>query len=103
MLDEIIEGIEVFAALALYFLPAITADRRRRRDVLTIALFNACLGWTGFGWLIALYWATLPNPPPGVEHEVVRKRRMHTMVAFSQALAARVARREARDRTAEDR
>jgi len=103
MLDEVIEGIEVFAALALYFLPAIIADRRRRRDMLTIALFNACLGWTGFGWLIALYWACLPNPPVGMEHEVVAKRRVLSMVAFSQALAARVARREARDRKAQDR
>lgn len=102
MLEEIIEGIEVFAALVLYFLPAIVADRRRRRDVLTIALFNACLGWTGFGWLIALYWAILPNPPVGVEHEVVLKRKVLSMLAFSQALAARVARRDARDRNAGD-
>jgi hypothetical protein len=102
MLDEIIEGVEVFTALALYFLPAIIADRRHRRDVLTIALFNACLGWTGFGWLLALYWANSPNPPAGVEHEVVAKRRMRSMVAFSQALAARVARRDARERKTED-
>lgn len=102
MLDEIIQGIEVFAALALYFLPAIVADRRRRRDVLTIALFNACLGWTGFGWLIALYWAILPNPPVGVEREVVLKRRVLSMLAFSQALAARVAQRDAHHRNTED-
>lgn len=102
MLDGIIEGVEVFAALALYFLPAMVADRRRRRDVLTVALFNACLGWTGFGWLIALYWAMSPNPPAGVEREVVLKRRVLSMVAFSQALAAHVARREANDRKAED-
>lgn len=81
------------AALALYFLPAIVADRRKRYDLLTLALFNACLGWTVFGWLLALYWAKLPNPPADVAREVARKRRLSSMRAFSNALNSRVERR----------
>lgn len=40
------------AAIALYFLPAVIADRRQRHDKLTIALFNALFAWTGIGWLM---------------------------------------------------
>lgn len=88
-----LQAVGVVATLALYFLPAIVADRRKRHDLLTIALFNACLGWTGFGWLVAIYWAYTPNPPADVARDVVRKRRILSMRAFSQALAARVERR----------
>jgi hypothetical protein len=80
-------------ALALYFLPAILADRRKRHDVLTLALFNACLGWTGFGWLLALYWSLQPNPPKNVAGEVVQTRKIVRMRAFSSALMLRVQKR----------
>jgi len=94
MLERLVlEAVEVLAALAVYFLPALIADRRKRHDLLTIALFNACLGWTVFGWLIAIYWAYLPNPPTGLAGEVVRKRRILRMRAFSEALAARISKR----------
>jgi hypothetical protein len=89
----VLEAIEVVAALALYFLPAIVADRRKRHDLLTIALFNVCLGWTGFGWLIALRWAFMPNPPADVARDVILKRRTTSMRTFSQALTARIDRR----------
>ena len=92
----VLQVIEVVAALALYFLPAIIADRRKRHDLLTLALFNACLGWTGLGWLIAICWAFLPNPPADVVGDIVRKRRVLRMRAFSQALAARIERRVGR-------
>lgn len=86
-------------ALALYFLPAIIADRRKRRDVLTLALFNACLGWTVLGWLLALYWALQPNPPESLASDIVDTRKAVSLRAFSSALMVRVRRREsARDR-----
>ena len=89
--------IALVIALALYFLPAILADRRKRVDVLTLALFNACLGWTVVGWLIALYWALQPNPPAGLAGEVVEKRKLVRMRAFSSALLLRVQRRNTTD------
>jgi hypothetical protein len=89
-------------ALALYFLPAIIADRRKRRDVLTLALFNACLGWTVLGWLLALYWALQPNPPDNLASDVAQTRKALSLRAFSSALMVRVRRREAaRDRPPE--
>ena len=46
----VVQGVATVVALGLYFLPSIIADRRKRHDLLTIALFNACMGWTVFGW-----------------------------------------------------
>jgi hypothetical protein len=97
--NAIVQIIAAVLALALYFLPAILADRRKRHDVLTLALFNACLGWTVFGWLLALYWSLQPNPPKNVAGEVVQTRKIVGMRAFSSALMARVQKRaSARDR-----
>ncbi|WP_345816250.1 superinfection immunity protein [Paraburkholderia sp. PREW-6R] len=91
----LVQAVAAALALALYFLPAILADRRKRHDVLTLALFNACLGWTGFGWLLALYWSLQPNPPPAIAGEVVENRKVVRMRAFSAALMIRVQRRAA--------
>ncbi|EIF34309.1 hypothetical protein BCh11DRAFT_02109 [Burkholderia sp. Ch1-1] len=94
-----VQAIAAVLALALYFLPAVLADRRNRHDVLTLALFNACLGWTVFGWLLALYWALQPNPPKNIAGEVVETRKLVSMRAFSSALLVRVQRRTTRDRS----
>ncbi|WP_233835747.1 superinfection immunity protein [Paraburkholderia sp. ZP32-5] len=90
-----IQAIAAVLALALYFLPAILADRRKRRDVLTLALFNACLGWTVLGWLLALYWSLQPNPPENLAGEVMQTRKTLSLRAFSSALMQRVQRRAA--------
>jgi Superinfection immunity protein len=90
-----VQAIAAVLALALYFLPAILADRRKRRDVLTLALFNACLGWTVLGWLLALYWSLQPNPPENLAGEVMQTRKTLSLRAFSSALMQRVQRRAA--------
>jgi Superinfection immunity protein len=92
----VIQAVAAVAALGLYFLPAIIADRRKRHDLLTLALFNACLGWTGFGWLGALYWALQANPPKNVASEVEQTRRIVSMKTFSAMLVQRVQSRSAR-------
>jgi len=86
----VVQAVGAVVALGLYFLPAIVADRRKRHDLLTLALFNACLGWTGFGWLVALYWALQPNPPKNVAGEVEQTRRLVRMRTFSTMLIQRV-------------
>lgn len=55
----------------LYFLPALTADRRRHHNRAAILVLNVFLGWTFLGWVIAMIWA-ITNPsaasrpiPPG--------------------------------------
>ncbi|KVC94031.1 immunity protein [Burkholderia ubonensis] len=83
------------AAIALYFLPAIIADRRRRHDKLTVALFNALFAWTGIGWLMTLYWACQPNPRADVAQTILARRRGISMRTFSTGLVERVQRRVA--------
>lgn len=48
-----------------YFLPAIIAFGRSKRDAVSILVLNLLLGWTAIGWVIALVWA-LKNDVPAV-------------------------------------
>ena len=84
------------ATVAIYFLPALIADRRHRADLLTLALFNAVLGWTVVGWLLALLWSLQRNPPEDLAVRVGEQRRYLRMLGFSQLLAHRVEERAAR-------
>ena len=50
-------------ALAFYFLPTIIASSRNLHCRTGIAMLNLFLGWTFFGWVVALIWAvTAPAP-----------------------------------------
>ncbi len=46
-----------------YFLPAILAFARNKRDTTSILLLNLFLGWTFVGWVIALVWALKQDVP----------------------------------------
>lgn len=50
----------------LYFLPAILALARSKRDTTSIFLLNLLLGWTAIGWVIALVWALKVDVPYAV-------------------------------------
>lgn len=89
-------AVALAAALGLYFLPALIADRRHRADLLTIALFNAVLGWTLIGWVLALSWSLQHNPPKDLAVEIGRRRRLLQRLGFSQRLTHHVEEREAR-------
>ena len=47
----------------LYFLPAIIAFARSKRDAGAILVLNLLLGWTAIGWIIALVWALKQDAP----------------------------------------
>jgi hypothetical protein len=47
----------------LYFLPAIIAFGRSKRDAVYIFVVNLFLGWTAIGWVIALVWALKQDVP----------------------------------------
>jgi hypothetical protein len=51
--------------MVFYFLPAILAFARNKRDATAILILNFFLGWTMIGWVIALVWA-LKNDVPAV-------------------------------------
>ena len=46
-----------------YFLPAIIAFARSKRDATSILLLNFFLGWTAIGWVIAFVWALKQDVP----------------------------------------
>jgi hypothetical protein len=46
-----------------YFLPAIIAFARSKRDATAILLLNLFLGWTVIGWVVALVWAAKTDVP----------------------------------------
>jgi hypothetical protein len=43
--------------MALYFLPILVAVLRKHHQLAPIVVVNVFLGWTYFGWVIALAWA----------------------------------------------
>jgi hypothetical protein len=47
----------------LYFLPAIIAFGRSKRDAGAILVLNFFLGWTAIAWVIALVWALKQDVP----------------------------------------
>jgi hypothetical protein len=47
----------------MYFLPAILAFARSKRDATAILLLNIFLGWTVIGWVVALVWAVKTDVP----------------------------------------
>jgi hypothetical protein len=47
----------------LYFLPAILAFGRSKRDAVAILVLNLLLGWTVIGWVISLVWALKEDAP----------------------------------------
>ena len=48
----------IFAiAVGFYFVPAIIAFKRRKKDRIAIGVLNLLLGWTFVGWVISLVWA----------------------------------------------
>jgi len=84
----------LLAAVALYLLPALIADDRKRADTLTLALFNFALGWTVVGWVMALRWALQPVSQADVARLIVMTRREKTEALFA-AIATRAQRRDA--------
>jgi hypothetical protein len=50
----------------LYFLPAIVAFARNKRDAASILVLNIFLGWTMIGWVIALVWALKQDAPVAI-------------------------------------
>jgi hypothetical protein len=47
----------------MYFLPAIIAFAKGKRDSLAIFLLNLFLGWSVIGWVVALVWAVKNDLP----------------------------------------
>jgi membrane glycosyltransferase len=96
MLKVLLEMLVAIAAIAMYLLPAILADRTKRRSVLLLALFNLLFGWTVVGWFAALYWAFNPDSARRLGRVAKKNRQAaarHTVDAIVSRAQARGARR----------
>jgi len=61
--------------IVLYFLPTLIAVNRRHYETARIFALNLLLGWTVFGWVIALI-AACKDPHPEYEEIVLLRRRI---------------------------
>ena len=56
----------LIGGVILYFLPAIIARRKKKRNATAIGVLNLLLGWTVAEWIVSLIWALTNDPPvPG--------------------------------------
>ncbi len=62
-----IEGMVIIIILAviIYFVPTFIAFIRRKKQFWAIFVINLCLGWTGIGWIGALFWAVFKEISDG--------------------------------------
>ena len=63
-------------AILIYLLAAFLAEERKHQHRVPIFLTNLLLGWTFFGWVGALVWASMPVSPPPlpmIEQADIRK------------------------------
>lgn len=56
--------IGVWLIVKLYFWPSNLAIARRHPHAQAIFVVNLLLGWTIWGWVVALIWALVPVAPP---------------------------------------
>ena len=48
---------------AVYLIPFIVAARTEHARIGSVLALNLALGWTGIGWIAALWWAARPHRP----------------------------------------
>jgi T4 superinfection immunity protein len=60
-MDILIVVFVLIAAILLYFLPSLIANRRGHRNTGAIVVLNLFLGWTFLGWVLTLVWALTDN------------------------------------------
>ena len=93
MIKAVVEFVAIAAALSVYFLPSLLADHSKRPDTLTIALFNAVLGWTIVGWAISLAWALTPYQGRSPRSITLERETLQTSTVLS-AILVRAQRRD---------
>jgi len=60
-------------SILLYMLPAIIASCRGHHNRLAIFVLNLLLGWTWFGWVVALVWALTAVDESRTRHATARR------------------------------
>jgi len=63
---EFAQALTTFLGIAIYFLPAIVANRRRATHEISIFWVNFFSGWTVLGWFAVLIWAVAETDPQAI-------------------------------------
>lgn len=62
---ETVAFVLIFTGMAIFYMfPALIAGARNHHNAVAIFILNLLLGWTLFGWVLALVWACMNPPPP---------------------------------------
>lgn len=61
--DLFLSFLIISVGMAIYFLPAIVANRRKARHEIGIFWVNFFLGWTVLGWFAVLVWTVAETDP----------------------------------------
>jgi hypothetical protein len=56
-MDIVTVFVIVLVVVAFYLLPALVASYRKHPNTNAITVLNLLLGWSLFGWVVALVWA----------------------------------------------
>jgi len=85
----------VIALVAVYFLPSIVAETRRKHTgTAGVVIVNLFLGWTLIGWLVAFVWACTGKTDRDVKAE--QRRHDELLAALRPAVTHAPTEREAR-------
>ena len=63
LMDVVLRFVLVCVGIAIYFFPAILANRRKAKHEVSIFWVNLLLGWTVIGWCAALVWTVAETTP----------------------------------------
>ena len=64
-MEPLLDFVIILVGIAIYFLPAIVANRRKAKHEISIFWVNFFLGWTVLGWFAVLVW-TVAETDPGL-------------------------------------
>jgi hypothetical protein len=73
-MDLLISLLLILAVIAVYFFPAILANRRQARHEVGIFWINLFLGWTVLGWFAVLIWSLAETDPRVIPQRLLNSR-----------------------------
>lgn len=76
-MEYVLLSIKVSFVIFLYFIPALAASRKNRKNAMPIFVLNLLLGWTFIGWVIALVWAAKDDALVVAEQAVTSETNEH--------------------------
>ena len=71
-MEPVLDFLIILAGIAIYFLPAIVANRRNAKHDISIFWMNFFFGWTVLGWLAILVWTVAETDPELIPEKLTK-------------------------------